>query len=241
MLDAHLHLCKNLHTLPISNLYFLNATSQEDWKQIIKLHQKPFVRVFLGIHPWWVHTVSVEDKNWILNLSNYLTHSQINIGEIGLDNIVAKKNPKKSMEKQITVFRKQLELSYDLNKVFSVHAVHCWNKLFAELDRIFPHHKLTVPAIIHGFKGSSEILKRLISYGFDISFDPRMHHAPPKDIEVFLKCPAKHRLLETDAENNYHFQILLDHYKKSAALLNISVNQLITEVNQCNVLTELSD
>ena len=114
----------------------------------------------LGIHPW--HADS--DIDWNKFEEMLRLPAIVGIGEAGLDSI---KGP--SMDIQLPVFEKQIELADKYNLPLVIHSVrnnHVILKLKKELK---PH----VPWIIHGFRGNTEAARQLIDAGIHLSLGKR--------------------------------------------------------------------
>lgn len=213
MVDAHLHIkyIENQQILfPENNFYFLNSTSQSDWALVEKsIMENKNTYGFFGIHPWYVKRVT--DINWLLKLETLLLeYRDAGVGEIGLDGWKSEIN----IELQIDFFRKQLELALKLNRKVVIHCVKSWDILFG----IFEEMRIKYcNGILHRFEGSKEIMKRLIDYGFYISFYYTIH-TRDKLKKVFLVCPDERVLIESDADNGPD-DIDLDKHYKSTALI----------------------
>lgn len=237
--DAHLHLCKNLLSMKDSldnseNSFFenafLNATALEDWKEIFKLSQNPHFVPFYGVHPWRIDTLTENDQGWILELANWISFSLSFIGEIGLDRVTAKKHPQThSLEKQLYVFRSQLELACEFQRGCSLHVVHADDIALKEIKRVFP--KPRIPIILHGFQGNIETAHQWIRQGAFLSFGPRSLISD-KTREVLISCPRQQLLLESDAEGIYQTNVIEELYTKVSTLLHTDTQSLIQEVNQ---------
>ncbi len=107
-----------------------------------------------GIHPWY----SEDSETQMAYLTEIASDSRIvAIGETGLDKL---KGP--SLEVQIPVFKKHIELSERLGKPIIIHCVKAWE----ELLRVKKESNPTQPWVIHGYRGKPELTKRLIKEGF---------------------------------------------------------------------------
>ena len=98
--DAHLHLINEQELIQAyqKNIkgFILNATKEDDWEKIISLSKKhPFIYGAIGIHPWFIDSIS---HNWEKEMELYLKNNpSLMIGEIGLDGL------KKDIKKQLTI------------------------------------------------------------------------------------------------------------------------------------------
>ena len=79
---------------------------------------RDIIYIFIGIHPEFANLELDEFEN-IFSENNELIDG---IGEIGIDPSYSKKNPKNSIETQITVFKRMLELAEKFDKPISIHS-----------------------------------------------------------------------------------------------------------------------
>jgi TatD DNase family protein len=110
-----------------------------------------------GIHPWY-------SENSDMQMA-YLTKiasdpSIVAIGETGLDKLKGA-----SLDMQISVFKKHIELSEEVQKPVIIHCVKAWE----DLIRVHRETKPTQPWIIHGYRGKTELTKQLVKEGFMFS------------------------------------------------------------------------
>jgi TatD DNase family protein len=222
MLDSHLHIEDEKILFHSENIYFLNSTSPHDWNLVLN-YTKYYHNIygFAGVHPWFINNIS--NENWYKNLKDFLIENEsFGVGEIGLDG--SKKDI--DMEKQADFFKKQLDLAIELHRKVSIHCVKAWDIFFKILDST----KMTFDcAILHRFEGSKEILKRLLGYGFYISFFYTLH-SREKLKKAFLICPDDKILIESDAGNGPDDLNLIEHYNNTAALKIIGKNEFIRMV-----------
>ena len=113
----------------------------------------------VGIHPWDSETFL--DETLIL-LKKWAEDSRlVAIGECGLD-----KNTLAAIDKQAFVFKKQIELSEQVQKPLIIHCVGCFNQLFEIKKEMNPQQLW----IIHGFRGKPELAKQALKMGCALSF-----------------------------------------------------------------------
>ena len=141
----------------------------------------------LGIHPENVD----EDINELTRLieENKDDPKFVAIGEIGLDYYWTKDNK----EKQIELFRKQLELAEKYNKPVVVHSRE------ATQDTIDILKEYNIPVYIHCFSGSKETADIYIKRGYYIGVGGVLTFKNAKIKEVIKDIPLDNLLLETDA------------------------------------------
>ena len=173
----------NLHTHQFTNNNsILELVNQYPWE-----FDATILQYSIGIHPWYINEERlatdlkiIEDK---LQLKQCLA-----LGECGLD-----KRIEVSMELQIVVFEKQIELAEKYQKPLVLHLVAAFDELIEIKKRL----KITVPIIIHGFSKNEQIAKQLIANGFYLSFGKYLLRNPELK-EVFQSVPNDKFFLETD-------------------------------------------
>ena len=107
-----------------------------------------------GIHP----CDSENSETQMARLLEIAKDSRIvAIGETGLDKLRGA-----SLDIQLSVFKKQIELSENLYKPLIIHCVKAWHELIGVRRETKP----TQPWIIHGYRGKPEVTKQLVNEGF---------------------------------------------------------------------------
>jgi len=147
-----------------------------------------FVFPAYGIHPWFV-----DDPDGIGLMKRY--HDRWNavaVGEIGLDFAVGSD----CRERQIELFRKQLEIAVEYRLPVIVHC----RKAFEALYGIIFEYRGKICGVMHSFSGSAEFMRMFLDLGFYISFSgsvtrksARKYHRNARSV------PTERYLLETDA------------------------------------------
>lgn len=126
--------------------------------EVINLSEKyKEVYITLGYHPEYADTITESD----LNKLEYLLQTNkkvVGVGEIGLDYHYSKLNK----DKQIALFRRQLNIAKDLNLPVVIHSRD------ATFDTINILKEFDVVGVIHCFSGSVEIAREYISMGYKI-------------------------------------------------------------------------
>ena len=159
----------------------------------------------IGIHPWFVGDISTTS---FANLEIWANDKRIvAIGECGLD-----KNGKLSLELQLSIFKKQIELSENIRKPLIIHCVGCFNELFELKKEILPLQKW----IIHGFRGKPELAKRALKVGCSLSFGEHYN------IESVRQTPIDKLFVETD-ESTLKIDEL---YKRLSEIKLCTINEL---------------
>ena len=182
--DAHLHLVPDevfsAARMRGVETFFLNATQESDWQAVMDAGERVLgVYMCLGIHPWYVDTVS---EFWNVKLERLLQQNPLMmIGEIGLDAT----RPNYPIQKDI--FRRQLQIASRYNRAVHVHCVKAWDDLFEILGEF-----REVPFLIHRFSGDEIIVQkvRFLDGYFSII-----------DGKAMGVIPDNRLLVETDAPN----------------------------------------
>ena len=171
----------------------------------------------LGLHPWFVE-IDTWEIAWA-NLANLAKLSQVvAIGECGLD-----RNIDLSMEVQISIFKKHIELAEVLHKPLIIHCV----KAFAELIALKKNTKSSIPWIIHGFHKKAEVFQQLLKHDFYFSFGAAILSDRDPVSSVVKTAPRGRFLLETDDRSDITIEQI---YDRAALLRHVSLEILQTEL-----------
>lgn len=138
----------------------------------------------VGRHPWWVgpETTVAEVVGMLDGISPR------SVGEIGLDRLYP------NWDKQKEVFSAQLDWAHRHGRPVVIHAVRT-------VDDVL-HSVSTRPglrAMIHGFTGSLQQVRRAGELGVYVSVGPRALRATGRTVQVIREIPKERLLLETDA------------------------------------------
>ena len=170
----------------------VDATCEADWPAVRALADAHpgLVACSFGIHPWFIRGRSAR---WLQDLREILASRPAGIGEIGLD---ARMGDGLDADRE-TVFRAQLDLSYELALPASLHCRDAWDPMLKILLAAPPH-----PAglLIHAYSGPADALASLAEKNVHISFGGTLTR--PKNArarENAARVPAGHFLLESDA------------------------------------------
>lgn len=223
--DAHLHCPKKgsaadfLEILKRRNIYpaALCGTSPADWPFVLQV--KDTVRPFVGLHPWWTEE---ESPHWASTLQRILTeNATVGVGEIGLDARHKSSSP--------SVFQFQLDLAVELNRPVVIHCVHDWDRMTAILREKVG--KRPLPLMFHRFAGSPEQAKELSRFNAFFSFAAGFCDLKSARFQRCIRSiPAERLLLESDAEATDDMQELEPFYEAVAAVREISVETLATQM-----------
>jgi TatD DNase family protein len=230
MLDSHVHFKNANISLNDNYYYFLNSTNENDWGHLLNIaNDFKNVLPFFGVHPWYIDTIK---DDCFLKLEEIIKENKkYQVGEIGLDVIKYKKNKQLfDIDKQIEVFKKQLKFAVKYDRIVSVHCVKAWEYLFEIIDEL---NIKNIRGILHFFSSSSQVMEKLISYGFYVSFYSNIYdERNSKVLDAFLSCPLNRLLLESDVNVEESEALLNRHYDKAAKLKKIDKEELIRIVSK---------
>jgi TatD DNase family protein len=171
--DIHTHNSTELDHTAVQNLSFEAA-------EIIFSSNKQGL-FSVGFHPWYISEFSDESYD---KLKKWASDNRlIAIGECGLD-----KNSDASIEYQLMVFEKQIELSEAVQKPLIIHCVGCFNELLNLKRRL----KMSQLWIIHGFRGKPQLAKQILEAGCALSFGQYFN------TESVQLIPTEQLYVETD-------------------------------------------
>ena len=153
----------------------------------------PYVRVGLGLHPWWVAADPAQAQEQLDSFLQQVPAASF-VGEVGLDF-----SPKHeaTAQAQMAALRAILEACASLGgKVVSVHCVKAYPQLFDLLQQTGALGNNAI--ILHWFSGAHDQLLQAREWGCFFSVGERMLSA--KRGRAYLKdMPINKLLLETDA------------------------------------------
>ena len=143
-----------------------------------------------GIHPWALDKADFQMDEALNKLKENLQQPQVlALGEAGLD-----KMHKASLERQIELFERQVELSEALQKPMILHDVRSHN----EIITLRKKHKAKQPWIVHGFSGTEQDIKQLIGQGIYLSVGESLLYPERKIYKSFKFIDLDYLFLETD-------------------------------------------
>ena len=164
-----------------------------------------------GIHPWALDSADFQMETALQCLEERLNNPNVlALGEAGLD-----KMHKASFEKQIELFKRQIELSEALQKPMILHDVRSHNEIIALRKK----HKAKQPWILHGFNGTEQDIKQLTGLGLYLSVGESLLHSERKITKSLKNIPLDLLFFETDMAEIGIETI----YEKAAKLLDIDV------------------
>ncbi|CAM4072802.1 MULTISPECIES: TatD family hydrolase [Flavobacterium] len=197
----------NLHTHSDSNDdLVLEVVNQYPWE-----FDDEIAKYSIGVHPWYIDEDRlISDLKCIevkLNLTECLA-----LGECGLD-----KRIEIPLDKQVQVFKSQIELVKKTSKPVIIHCVSA----FQEMIAIKKEMQIKNPMIIHGFSKNSQVAKSLLDNGFYLSFGKYLLRNPELAL-VFKNIPNDRFFLETDTIE----EGIIEVYERASIIKNIHIEEL---------------
>lgn len=165
------------------------AFDLESWEQVIELAEHPSVFPALGLHPW----MADQDLDTARLRELLEKCGAVAIGEIGLDTKVDV-----SMEVQMDVFLRQLELALEIDLPVILHC----RGAFEEMASIMGGERFRgrLRGVLHAFTRSTELAERFVDLGLYLAFGGAVTRPGAKRARTSAAAaPADRILLETDA------------------------------------------
>lgn len=186
------------------------ATNELQWGMLAGMVARDNkIYAAFGVHPWFV---SGATKDFDVRLEFLLkTNRNFMVGEIGLD-----KN-KPSMDKQIDIFIRQLEIAIRLKRTMFVHCVGAWDKMLHILKQ---YKKSEMPIIVfHAFNGNAQIVQNLLdNYNVMFSFCKNALYDRNCRIE---QIPSDKILVETDGKSSINLNDIVNKISEIKCDLNM--------------------
>ena len=202
----------NLHTHKFSdNPNILELVNQYPWK-----FDAAIPNYSIGIHPWYIQEDRLKKDLEMIEAKLQLNEC-LALGECGLD-----KRIEITMDLQIEVFEKQIQLAEMYQKPLVLHLVAAFDELIAIKKR----WNISVPIVIHGFSKNQQVAKQLIDNGFYLSFGKYLLRNPELE-SVFQSIPNDKFFLETDTME----ETLEEVYTLAAKYKYITIEELTEIIN----------
>jgi len=155
-----------------------------------------FLWATVGVHP-------NDSKNVEFNSDQFedLANSEkvVAIGECGLDYYRNDPGDALERERQMRLFRKQIELAVKISKPLMVHSRNAYEDII-EIISEYKKDNRNLSGVIHFYSGSLDQAKKFIELGFAISFaGPITFPKATEYSEVIRNIPITSILSETDA------------------------------------------
>lgn len=201
------------------NIHTHQESTHDEHIEVISLFHNASIpegkRFSIGAHPWHA------EKNTAQALVDEIypkIRFAFAIGECGLD-----RSSSVNWDKQVELFRLQIELSEKHNKPLIIHAVRSYPDLIA-LRKI---HKAKQAWIVHGYQGNIENMQQLVEHGIYISFGADILRSKPNLDACIQAIPKENLFFETD-EAAINIQRV---YEYAARLLNMDLEALTSQVH----------
>lgn len=242
-IDTHMHLgdsisipelLKRCHEVNVDKLILCLCEKDEIAKYIDVAKEYEEIYLAIGYHPDYTDSFEEEDLLYLEEMAK--NDKVVAIGEIGLDFHYGKENE----EKQIMMFRKQLELAKRINKPVVIHTRDAMQKTYDILK------EYNINGSMHCFSGSIEMAMEYIKLGFKLGIGGVLtfkNSNLPKVVDV---VPLESIILETDSpylaptphrgEENFSYYIPII-AEKVAEIKGISVEEVAetTTKNACSL------
>ena len=200
VLDIHTH--RRLPSTPGTAI--INYTDAGFFMDVSSFRKGEFYSV--GLHPWDLTKKDIADQ--FIWLNHWLESDQVvALGEAGLDKFASA-----SMNLQMTVFEKEIELSEQRQLPLIIHCVRAVDELLFLKKKYNP----VQPWIWHGFRGKIELMNQLLRHGFYFSFGEFYHE------EAMAAVPGERLFLETDEGEKTMEELLV----RAADIRSVTTQQL---------------
>lgn len=199
MFDTHCHVYKSemenyediIKESDKSNIkLIINGTDRKSNEEILKL-SKIFNNVYASIGYAQDVASDINEDDFSILEEQIKNNKIVAIGEIGIDYYWTKENK----DKQIYVFKKQLELAEKYNLPVIVHARDAIQDVYDIIKK-----SNVRKGSMHCYSGSYEMAKEFIKLGFKIGIDgPITFKNNKKQVELVEKLNLNDLLVETDS------------------------------------------
>ncbi len=198
-IDSHLHLTKRDYDKPVEevvedakksgvNTLIVSCCEMSDLEESLSLLKYRDVFLTIGLHPCEADTYTDKD---ILKIEEVVKTNDkiVAIGEIGLDYYYGKENK----DKQIELFKKQLDLAQKLSLPVVIHT----RDAVSDTINILKDYKLK--GVIHCFNGSIETAKEYLKLGYLLGIGGVVAFKNSKLYQVIEEISLRNIILETDS------------------------------------------
>ena len=170
-----------------------------------------------GIHPWEVEKADFQEEKMFSILKERLAMPNVvALGEAGLDKIHG------GFEQQMKVFERQIILAENLKKPMILHATKSNN----EIITLRKKHQPKQPWILHGFNGTEQDARQLISQGVYLSVGESLLHPDRKIYKSLRFIDLDYLFLETGVAEIGIETV----YEAAAKLLEMDLTALQTKI-----------
>ena len=184
--DINLVLEENLNN-GVSKIIISDCTKDTFDESIFLSENNSCIYLTLGYHPSEADSIGNDDL--VLLKQKLLSSKVVGLGEIGLDYHYGKENK----EKQIELFRKQLDMAVELDLPVVIHSRD------ATLDTINILKEYELSGVIHCFSGSLETAREYISMGYKLGIGGVVTFSNSNLPSVVSVVGVENIVLETDS------------------------------------------
>lgn len=150
-IDAHCHYITSMPDGTVSGFVY-NSARPCDWSVAIDAARVRGGAGAIGVHPWYVDELSGALPDQMAQLLR--ANPELMVGEIGLD------ASRGDIDAQMPVFIRQLDLACEFGRAAHIHCVRAWDKIL----HIFATHKMPPVVVLHGFRGTPEIVSAIMRH-----------------------------------------------------------------------------
>jgi len=145
---------------------------------------------FIGIHPWDLESISEKELEEVLKILRL--SGAMGIGEVGVDGRI-----KRSIQRQVEVFKLFCEISVELDLPMNIHALDAWDQVFEIMLKMDVRR-----ALFHWYTGPIKLLRDIGEAGYYISINPAVR-IQPKHRKVLENAELDMIITESDGPYNY--------------------------------------
>lgn len=171
------------------------ATEENNFEKTLQLSvDHEGIIPFLGIHPWFIDTLT---PDWKSGLESLVSKNLCGVGETGLDFM----DKKADRNAQLDVFQYHIDLAKQLKRPINIHIRKAWDAFIHLLKKMGP---FPVPGLIHSYSGSADMIPVFKKYNLLISFSGSVTRPGAKKVGQALRAVSMSRfVLETDTPDIY--------------------------------------
>ncbi|MBU1019834.1 MAG: TatD family hydrolase [Firmicutes bacterium] len=201
LVDTHVHLNSHKFTENLDEvikralqngveMMIVVGYDKETNRKAIKIaEQYSFIFATVGYHP--TEAKNIRDEDFTLLIEQLQHQKVVGVGECGLDFYW----DKEFIDKQISVFQRQIEISLEMKKPLVIHMRDASEATYNVLSE---YHDLL--GIMHCYSGSPEMAEMFLKLGLHISLGgPVTFKNGIKPKEVAAMVPIDKLLIETDS------------------------------------------
>ncbi len=197
--DAHCH----AHEMPpeeleaYSEVFEIIVAVSDDLESSMRTldlaERYKFLHPCVGIHPWTVGEARDLEEQ-LRGLEKLVAKGGVTcLGEIGLDKAFVPQ----TLDRQLEVFRRLLDLARDYDLAVNLHAAKAWRLVLAEVVA-----RGVRRALFHWFTGPLDVLREVVARGYLVSINPTVKISS-KHMAVAKAAPLHAMVFESDGPYEY--------------------------------------